>query len=638
MTFFKHILTSFLAVVICISLCFTSVFAAWYNDLAYKYTQSDLAQWCLELLLVGGGGALGGAIGGAAGTVVIPGVGTVEGAVIGKYVGAGTGVIGNQAVNSFMEYLAQDSSFVSEQEFVSSLDSPVIDSGSIGTYYPTDWTFTKIGSENWQDVSLTSGKGSLSFYGLNTKGTWSTGGSSPTSWFTSGLLTLPRGTYRLYADSASRQVWSAGSPPPSSSESVSVVYLAWNNGDYYFPRHDSLEIGDYIEFVVDSEMQDGRVCVGAYGSSVSENFIYTFDIAVHIECIYRYGGDFNPGSGAGRPGSETRAGAFMKAISGYNSVTNQYNFFIGTTDSSGKVNNVYDPAIFDEASMIFTEPVTGQQYQCTGWKYGYASAARGYRLDLAEDTYSYNGKDIRTLCLFYLDDALYIVGLDQVYSDYYNDNSSVNDFFSNAVFIDKYSYVVAEATGESAGTCQHVYTSETITSPTCVEQGVRRYTCTLCGHTRDEKIPATGHAWEVTESVETEVNENGDVTKLGYKVYTCSVCGETYKQYDNTGQPGPPSGGGSAEDEGWFSWLGNLFKKLISAIVDGLASGLEYLVDKVIVTVTDLVMQTIQWVFSSLHISDLTTWFTWFDDGNPLFHDEFGQDSEEVEVDVWAYS
>ena len=336
--------------------------------------------------------------------------------------------------------------------------------------------------------------------------------------------------------------------------------------------------------------------------------------------------------------SSTRTGALMQAVSNYNSTTNQYNFYLGTADSNGNVTNVYDPAIFNEASMIFTEPVTGQQYQCTGWKYGYASAARGYRLDLAEDTYSYNGKDIRTLCLFYLDDALYVVGLDKVYSDYFNDNSSVNDFFSNAAFIDKYSYVTAEATGEGSETCQHVYTSETITAPTCLDQGVRRYTCTLCGHTRDEKIPATGHAWEVTETVETEVNENGDVTKLGYKVYTCSVCGETYKQYDNTGQPGPPSGGGSVEDESWFSWLGDLFKSLISAIVSGLASGLEYLVDTVIVTVTDLTIQTTQWVFSSLHISDLTTWFVWFDDGNPLFQDEFGQDTEETEVDVWAYS
>lgn len=403
----------------------------------------------------------------------------------------------------------------------------------------------------------------------------------------------------------------------------------------------------------DSWYKLAEISSGEFTIGLSSNYSYRFyinywelyglsggyhSISSGISVKSASGGSFNPDSGAGRPGTETRAGAFMKAISGYNSDTNQYNFFIGTTDSSGKVNNVYDPAIFDEASMIFTEPVTGQQYQCTGWKYGYASAARGYRLDLAEDTYSYNGKDIRTLCLFYLDDALYIVGLDQVYSDYFNDNSSVNDFFSNAVFIDKYSYVTAEATGEGSETCQHVYTSETITVPTCVEQGIRRYTCTLCGHTRDEKIPATGHAWEVTETVETEVNENGDVTKLGYKVYTCSVCGETYKQYDNTGQPGPPSGGGSVEDESWFSWLGDLFKSLISAIVNGLASGLEYLVETVIVTVTDLTIQTTQWVFSSLHISDLTTWFVWFDDGNPLFQDEFGQDTEETEVDVWAYS
>ena len=87
-----------------------------------------------------------------------------------------------------------------------------------------------------------------------------------------------------------------------------------------------------------------------------------------------------------------------------------------------------------------------------------------------------------------------------------------------------------------------------------------------------------------------------------------------------------------------MSWLLDLFKSLISAIVNGLASGLEYLVDTVIVTVTDLLIQTTQWVFGSLHVGDLTTWFTWFDDGNSVFQDEFGQDTEEVEVDIWAYS
>lgn len=40
--------------------------------------------------------------------------------------------------------------------------------------------------------------------------------------------------------------------------------------------------------------------------------------------------------------------------------------------------------------------------------------------------------------------------------------------------------------------CEHVYTSEVTTTPTCTTGGLRTYTCE-CGHTYTEKIPATGH-------------------------------------------------------------------------------------------------------------------------------------------------
>lgn len=342
-----------------------------------------------------------------------------------------------------------------------------------------------------------------------------------------------------------------------------------------------------------------------------------------LPSIYRNGHTVLP--------SSTRLASLMQTINTYNSYDYSTKYYIGSTDSGGNVTNVWDPNLFDEQTMIFTEPVTGEQYQCTGWTYGYSPSVRGYRLELPESTYVYNNIDIRTLCLFYLDDALYVCGLDTPVEDQDFDNTA--DYFTNAIFIQEYNYVIA--TERESDVCQHVYTSETITEPTCLVSGVRRYTCELCGHTRDEYIPATGHAWEVTETVETEVSESGDITKLGYTVYTCSACGETYKQYDGTGQPGPPSGGDSSEDESWFSWLGNLFRSLISAIVNGLAAGLEYLVENVIVTVTDLIIQTVQWVMDLLSIDNLTGFFGWFSDDNVTFRNEFGPAEE---VDVWAYS
>ena len=59
--------------------------------------------------------------------------------------------------------------------------------------------------------------------------------------------------------------------------------------------------------------------------------------------------------------------------------------------------------------------------------------------------------------------------------------------------------------------CPHDYTVET-TQPTCTVDGAVVYTCTLCGHSYTETIPAPGHSW-------------ADATCETAK--TCSVCGAT---------------------------------------------------------------------------------------------------------------
>ena len=70
----------------------------------------------------------------------------------------------------------------------------------------------------------------------------------------------------------------------------------------------------------------------------------------------------------------------------------------------------------------------------------------------------------------------------------------------------------------------HTYDSgKETTKPTCVKEGVKTYTCTVCGNTKTEKIPATGkHTYD-----------NGTVTtqptcgKEGVKTFKCLVCGDT---------------------------------------------------------------------------------------------------------------
>ncbi len=59
------------------------------------------------------------------------------------------------------------------------------------------------------------------------------------------------------------------------------------------------------------------------------------------------------------------------------------------------------------------------------------------------------------------------------------------------------------------------------TEPTCTEDGVKTYTCSVCNETKTETITATGHQWD-----EGKVTTPATCTENGVKTYTCSVCKE----------------------------------------------------------------------------------------------------------------
>ena len=73
----------------------------------------------------------------------------------------------------------------------------------------------------------------------------------------------------------------------------------------------------------------------------------------------------------------------------------------------------------------------------------------------------------------------------------------------------------------TAHTCQY---TETVTKEaTCGEEGVKTLTCSLCGDTRTESIPATGkHTYD-----EGVVTKEATCTEPGEKTFTCTVCGDT---------------------------------------------------------------------------------------------------------------
>ena len=69
----------------------------------------------------------------------------------------------------------------------------------------------------------------------------------------------------------------------------------------------------------------------------------------------------------------------------------------------------------------------------------------------------------------------------------------------------------------------HTYGSwEVVKAATCTEAGNRKKTCTACGDTVTEELPAKGHAWKETYTIDKEPT----YTEEGLESIHCSVCGE----------------------------------------------------------------------------------------------------------------
>lgn len=248
-------------------------------------------------------------------------------------------------------------------------------------------------------------------------------------------------------------------------------------------------------------------------------------------------------------------------------------------------------------------------------------------MELSDGTYvTSDGVSINTIFLYYYNDRLIIYYFDESADDLFEDDvigpgmSDLDLFFELCDFQQTYYYVVSDSA------CQHEFTSEITIEPTCEEPGETTYTCSICGYQYTEQLDPLGHDWRLVGSYPAEFDDEGNVTEYAYTLYECSRCKEQYKDYASTGPP-------QEDDDSWLDWLLDLFKSLIEALVNGLASGLEYLVNTVIVTVTDLIIQTIQWVMGLFDVDALLDFFNWFSDDNTVFQNEFGE-----EADVWAYS
>lgn len=312
---------------------------------------------------------------------------------------------------------------------------------------------------------------------------------------------------------------------------------------------------------------------------------------------------------------DTRPVGLADAITQYNNSvdnsTNYTNYFIGTTDENGDVIEVYDFNIFDESTMTIQNPASGDTWTATSWEYDYPT--RSYYCTLE------NGQYVR---ITYGDEYVTIIYPDEN-GNYYEQN---------------YYYVTAEYTvpeNPDEPVCDHVFLSDTTIPPTCTESGWRSYTCFECGYVYNTSILAKGHDWVEVETVPPVTDEDGDVIEAGYTTFECSACGETTTTYNGAI---PDSGVPPVEDESWFKWITDLFKKLIESIVNGLSSALEWVIEHLVMTVVDWLTRAADWVFGLFDTESLGLWFNWFEDGSALDEEftQYDENGKEMEVDVWA--
>lgn len=71
----------------------------------------------------------------------------------------------------------------------------------------------------------------------------------------------------------------------------------------------------------------------------------------------------------------------------------------------------------------------------------------------------------------------------------------------------------------------HQWDAGTVTTaPSCTAEGLRTYTCTVCGQTYTEAIPMVDHTWTQIDRVEPTC------TAEGHASYVCSVCGKSFTE------------------------------------------------------------------------------------------------------------
>lgn len=561
MKFYNRILSSFFAVVIMVSvICTPYAHAALINDVAYYYTTSSWAPFVMSASLQGLG---------FVGDLYFP-----------EFPGIGTFLAGvaDKGINNLAEYYAagytDDDYYAAEVDYLTTLDSTTITNADTGFSPAMHYSALEDGSFSLSAVTILDYTSGPPFH-LSVE---FSGGSKDYIYLYSDEFSVPTSGY--YRVSSLCSYFGVA----FDSEFVELQVL--NNGSWVRVGRVSSLLDDSVTLVDGLDYKTAEF----YNSSLylyADNTYRLYDqLRYYMVSPEYYGYPFSYDlnvtlslKGTTVVPASTRPSGLSTVINDYNTQNintggNYTNYYIGTVDVNGDVVDIYDFDIFDESTMTITNPASGDTWTATAWEYDYET--RSYYCTLEDDQYCRITYGDEYVTIIYPDE-------DGVYHEQY------------------YYYVTAEYTATSGTTCDHVYTSETTTLSTCTESGWRTYTCALCGYSYETSVAATGHTWEETETVETEYNDNGDVTKLGYTVYTCSVCEETYKAYSQDGQPtGPPSSSGTSSGSGSTSngtGIWDSIKSIVSDAIEAVVKAAMDVITTVINGILSLATDMLSFVF-----------------------------------------
>lgn len=227
--------------------------------------------------------------------------------------------------------------------------------------------------------------------------------------------------------------------------------------------------------------------------------------------------------------------------------------------------------IIDEGDNIYYNPATGQTYTITDWTYNYDGRIYNITLDTGDTVSVEYGDENITIVENTVNEGDTIVNNYTIY--YMIDGSGSGDNPDPSPSPDP---------GPTATTCPHAWAETSRTDPTCISPGSVSFSCSKCGETKTDKLPATGHIWQVLRTVQTAYDEEGNLVQQGYTIYQCAVCSEQYKDDQGTGPPG----GGDKDDDKETIWdkIANFF----GSIVDGIAGIFEAILGKLLDALTAL--------------------------------------------------